>query len=97
MGGTILCLLVPCNGGIACSPVSLVIKSSESGAPADAGLGASAVLAQSVYGVPHKIILDSAAKAITSWDLVTSCIKSWVFGTVIAVVSLTLLADTVHR
>eukprot|EP00891_Asterochloris_glomerata_P001095 jgi/Astpho2/1095/fgenesh1_pm.00019_%23_4_t len=51
------------------------------------GLGASAVLAQSVYGVPHKIILDSAAKAITSWDLVTSCIKSWVFGTVIAVVS----------
>ena len=57
------------------------------------------MLAQSVYGVPHKIILDSAAKAITSWDLVTSCIKSWVFGTVIAVVRLTsraLLANMLH-
>jgi len=39
-----------------------------------------------VYGVSANVILDSACRAITSWDIVTSCIKSWVFGTIIAVV-----------
>lgn len=53
----------------------------------DAGLAASVGLAETVYGVSANIILDSACRAITSWDIVTSCIKSWVFGTIIAVVS----------
>ena len=53
-----------------------------------AGLAASVGLAESVYGVSANIILDSACHAITSWDIVTSCIKSWVFGTIIAVVGI---------
>lgn len=52
-----------------------------------AGLAASVGLAETVYGVSANVILDSACRAITSWDIVTSCIKSWVFGTIIAVVS----------
>ena len=52
------------------------------------GLAASVGLAESVYGVSANVILDSACRAITSWDVVTSCIKSWVFGTIIAVVSM---------
>ena len=51
-----------------------------------AGLAASVGLAESVYGVSANVILDSACRAITSWDIVTSCIKAWVFGTIIAVV-----------
>ncbi len=51
-----------------------------------AGLAASVGLAETVYGVSANVILDSACRAITSWDIVTSCIKSWVFGTIIAVV-----------
>ena len=53
----------------------------------NAGLAASVGLAETVYGVSANVILDSACRAITSWDIVTSCIKSWVFGTIIAVVS----------
>ncbi|KAL3162285.1 Protein TRIGALACTOSYLDIACYLGLYCEROL 1, chloroplastic [Trebouxia sp. C0010 RCD-2024] len=49
------------------------------------GLAASVGLAETVYGVSANVILDSACRAITSWDIVTSCIKSWVFGTIIAV------------
>ena len=51
-----------------------------------AGLAASVGLAETVYGVSANVILDSACRAITSWDIVTSCIKSCVFGTIIAVV-----------
>ncbi|KAK9867366.1 hypothetical protein WJX84_009900 [Apatococcus fuscideae] len=51
------------------------------------GLGASVVLANTVYGIHPRIILDSAARAVTSWDLITSMIKAWVFGVIIAVVS----------
>lgn len=51
-----------------------------------AGLGASVVLANTVYGIHPRIILDSAARAVTSWDLITSMIKAWVFGVIIAVV-----------
>ena len=43
-------------------------------------------LAQGVYEVPWHVILDSAARALTAWDLITSMIKAWVFGTIIAVV-----------
>lgn len=51
-----------------------------------AGLLCSMVLAEIVYDIPTRVILDSAQRAVTSWDLVTSMIKSWVFGTVISVV-----------
>ena len=52
-----------------------------------AGLAASVGLAETVYGVSANVILDSACRAITAWDIVTSCIKAWVFGTIISVVS----------
>ena len=45
------------------------------------------VLAQGVYDVPANVILDSAARAVATWDVVTSMIKAWVFGTIIAIVS----------
>lgn len=51
------------------------------------GMGASVFLAESVYNVSANVILDSAARAITSWDIVSCMIKAWVFGGVIAVVS----------
>ena len=44
-------------------------------------------LADYVYDVPAVVILESAQRAVTSWDLITSMIKSWVFGTIISVVS----------
>lgn len=44
-------------------------------------------LASIVYDVPARVILDSAQRAVTAWDLITSVIKSWVFGTIISVVS----------
>ncbi len=49
-------------------------------------MAASTLLAEVVYDVPANVILDSCARAVTAWDLVTSMIKSWVFGTIIAVV-----------
>eukprot|EP00884_Botryococcus_braunii_P008454 jgi/Botrbrau1/1760/Bobra.0217s0015.2 len=51
------------------------------------GMAASTLLAETVYDVPANVILDSCARAVTSWDVITSMIKSWVFGTIIAVVS----------
>ena len=50
------------------------------------GLAASVLLAQLVYEVPANVILDSAARAVTAWDVITSMIKSWVFGVIISVV-----------
>ena len=44
-------------------------------------------LADFVYDVPAVVIFESAQRAVTSWDLITSMIKSWVFGTIISVVS----------
>ena len=32
------------------------------------------------------IILDSCTRAVSGWDVITSMIKSWVFGTIIAIV-----------
>ena len=49
-------------------------------------MAASAGLADVVYDVSANMVLDSAARAITAWDISTSCIKSWVFGTIISVV-----------
>jgi ABC transport permease subunit len=51
------------------------------------GMAASTLLAQAVYDVPANIILDSAARAVLPWDVITSCIKAWLFGGIIAVVS----------
>lgn len=45
------------------------------------------MLAEIVYGVPSVVIFESAQRAVSGWDLVTSMIKSWVFGTIIAIVS----------
>lgn len=42
-------------------------------------------LASLVYDVPARVILDSAQRAVTAWDLITSIIKAWVFGTIISV------------
>jgi len=51
------------------------------------GMAASVFLADTVYDVSANVILDSAARAVDSWDIVTSMIKCWVFGTIISVVS----------
>lgn len=51
------------------------------------GLAASVFLADVVYNVSANVILDSASRAIASWDVITSMIKCWVFGTIISVVS----------
>ncbi len=53
---------------------------------AAAGIAASVVLAQTVYDVPANVILESAARAVGTWDVVTSMIKAWVFGLIISVV-----------
>lgn len=51
------------------------------------GIGASVLLAELVYNVPANVILDSARRALTGYDIITSMIKSWVFGLIISVVS----------
>ncbi|KAI7842873.1 hypothetical protein COHA_003490 [Chlorella ohadii] len=51
------------------------------------GMAASVVLAETVYDVSCNVILDSAMRAISAWDVVTSMIKCWVFGTIISAVS----------
>jgi ABC transport permease subunit len=52
-----------------------------------AALASSAFLADTVFGVSINIILDSARQALRPWDVLSSMIKSQVFGAVIAVVS----------
>lgn len=51
------------------------------------GMAASAYLADSVFGVSHIMILDSARRALRPWDLISAMIKSQVFGGIIAIVS----------
>lgn len=51
------------------------------------GMASSALLADGVYGVGINIILDSAQRALRSWDLISAMIKSQVFGGIISVVS----------
>lgn len=51
-----------------------------------AGIGASVWLADLVYNVPANVILDSVRRALTTYDVLTSMAKSWVFGTVVATV-----------
>jgi hypothetical protein len=47
------------------------------------------LLADLVYDVPANVILDSARRALTGFDVITSCIKAWVFGLIISTVSAT--------
>lgn len=51
------------------------------------GMAASALLADSVYGISINIILDSARRALKPWDIISAMIKSQVFGGIIAIVS----------
>lgn len=51
------------------------------------GMASSAILADAVYGVSINIILDSARRALKSWDIISAMIKSQVFGGIISVVS----------
>lgn len=51
------------------------------------GMGASVLLADLVYNVPANVILDSARRALTGYDVVTSMIKAWTFSTAISVIS----------
>ncbi|KAF7850075.1 hypothetical protein BT93_L5888 [Corymbia citriodora subsp. variegata] len=51
------------------------------------GMASSALLADSVYGVSINIILDSAQRALRSWDIISAMIKSQVFGAIISIVS----------
>ena len=50
-------------------------------------MASSALLADGVYGVSINIILDSAWRALRSWDIVSAMIKSQVFGAIISIVS----------
>ena len=40
----------------------------------DAGLACSMMLADLVYDVPASVILESAQRAVSAWDLITSMI-----------------------
>ncbi|KAI3720094.1 hypothetical protein L6452_21004 [Arctium lappa] len=51
------------------------------------GMASSALLADGVYGISINIILDSAQRALRSWDIISAMIKSQVFGGIISVVS----------
>ena len=51
-------------------------------------MAASALLAETVYGIGANVIIDSAVRAITGWDIITSVMKAWVFGVIISVVRL---------
>ncbi|XP_052190533.1 LOW QUALITY PROTEIN: protein TRIGALACTOSYLDIACYLGLYCEROL 1, chloroplastic [Diospyros lotus] len=51
------------------------------------GLASSALLADGVYGISINIILDSALRALRSWDIISAMIKSQVFGGIISIVS----------
>ncbi|KAL0419779.1 UNVERIFIED_CONTAM: protein TRIGALACTOSYLDIACYLGLYCEROL 1, chloroplastic [Sesamum radiatum] len=51
------------------------------------GMASSALLADSVYGISINIILDSAQRALRSWDIISAMIKSQVFGAIISIVS----------
>ncbi|XP_073134764.1 protein TRIGALACTOSYLDIACYLGLYCEROL 1, chloroplastic [Henckelia pumila] len=51
------------------------------------GMASSAVLADAVYGISINIILDSAQRALKSWDIISAMIKSQVFAAIISIVS----------
>lgn len=51
------------------------------------GMASSALLADGVYGISINIILDSARRALKPWDIISSMIKSQVFGAIVSIVS----------
>lgn len=51
------------------------------------GIGASVLIADLVYNIPANVILDSTRRALTAFDVLSSMVKAWVFGTMIATVS----------
>lgn len=51
------------------------------------GMASSAILSDGVYGISINIILDSAQRALRSWDIISAMIKSQVFGAIISIVS----------
>ncbi|XP_010559230.1 PREDICTED: protein TRIGALACTOSYLDIACYLGLYCEROL 1, chloroplastic [Tarenaya hassleriana] len=51
------------------------------------GMASSALLADGVYGVSINIIMDSAHRALRTWDIISAMIKSQVFGAIISVIS----------
>ncbi|RZB45002.1 protein TRIGALACTOSYLDIACYLGLYCEROL 1, chloroplastic-like isoform X1 [Glycine soja] len=51
------------------------------------GMASSALLADGVYGLSINIIMDSAQRALRSWDIISAMIKSQVFGAIISIVS----------
>ncbi|BFG28869.1 hypothetical protein CerSpe_151430 [Prunus speciosa] len=51
------------------------------------GMASSALLADGIYGVSINIILESARRALTSWDIISAMIKSQAFGAIISIVS----------
>lgn len=51
------------------------------------GMASSALLSEGVYGISINIILDSAHRALRSWDIISAMIKSQVFGAIISIVS----------
>jgi ABC-type transporter Mla maintaining outer membrane lipid asymmetry permease subunit MlaE len=52
-------------------------------------MAASVFLADLVYNVPANVIVDSARRALTDFDVLTSMLKSWVFGSIVATVGQT--------
>lgn len=50
------------------------------------GMTGGLAIAQSLYGIPSSVFLDSAQNFLTIWDLVSSLIKSFVFGILIAII-----------
>jgi ABC-type transporter Mla maintaining outer membrane lipid asymmetry permease subunit MlaE len=55
------------------------------------------MIAELVYDVKWRIILDSCVRAVTVWDIITSMIKAWVFGIIIAVVGATATCGHFYR
>lgn len=51
------------------------------------GMSSSALLADRIYGVSIRIILDSAQRALRPWDIMSAMIKSQVFGGIVAIMS----------
>ncbi|KAK4258170.1 hypothetical protein QN277_007648 [Acacia crassicarpa] len=51
------------------------------------GMASSCLLAEGIYGVSINIIMDSARRALRSWDIISAMIKSQVFGAIISIVS----------
>lgn len=59
-----------------------------------AGMAASVFLADLVYNVPANVIIDSARRALTDYDVLTSMVKSWVFGSIVATVRCAVCSQT---